>query len=162
MKKTKSLNVLNEIKIDFPCDKKWESMSGGSAVRYCNSCEHSVNNLTALTKSQARKLLESAQGKRICVHFEKNRDGSVRYKAGPFAMALSLVLSLIGFVQGSAAQDNNSNESTPPPYHKMAGGITFSALTPTPAPTNQPEMGIVAPPVDQEPECTRKRESEQS
>lgn len=46
-------------------------MSGSEKVRFCSHCSLSVNNISALTRKQALRLVHEAKG-RICVRYVKN------------------------------------------------------------------------------------------
>jgi hypothetical protein len=51
-------------------------MHGNDEVRFCSHCNHSVHNLSAMTREKALELVARSQG-RLCVRYVKRKDGSV-------------------------------------------------------------------------------------
>ncbi len=43
---------VDQISIASPCKADWNSMSGNDEVRFCEHCNLSVHNLSALTRKQ--------------------------------------------------------------------------------------------------------------
>jgi len=78
-------------------------MSGNDKVRFCSHCDLSVNNISALTRKQAMKLVRQTNG-RICIHYVKNPVDNkplfadklykITRRAGIAAGVLSATLSL--------------------------------------------------------------------
>lgn len=46
-------------------------MTGSEKVRFCSHCDLNVNNISALTRKQAMRLVRESNG-RICIHYVKN------------------------------------------------------------------------------------------
>ncbi len=67
---------LDNIKIASPCSQDWNSMTGNDRQRFCGSCELNVYNLSGMTRSEAERLIISAEG-RLCVRFYRRADGTV-------------------------------------------------------------------------------------
>lgn len=96
-------------------------MTGTDRVRFCSHCDLSVNNISALTRKQAMKLVREAEG-RICVHYVKNpvddkpifadRLYRITRRAGIAAGMLSATLSLstLAHAQGEPTLNKPSTE----------------------------------------------------
>lgn len=63
--------------IDSPCPKDWKQMQGDGKRRYCEHCQLHVHNLSAMSPSEQRSLLASAQD-RICVAYDESASIAVR------------------------------------------------------------------------------------
>jgi len=61
-------------KITTPCDADWEGMIGNDQVRFCEHCQLHVNNLSAMTRSEAIKLVARSRG-RICIRYVQTAAG---------------------------------------------------------------------------------------
>lgn len=103
---------IDAVRIGAPCAKKWENMRGGVEIRFCDSCEKNVYNLSELSASTAARLLAEEKFD-ICVRYV--RDAPAKSEAplpkstpivrrGTFAasvLAFSLALAV-----GAAAQED--------------------------------------------------------
>ncbi len=125
MKKIHSLKVSNEIKVQSPCSEKWSAMTGNQKVRHCEICVHSVNNLSAMTRHEAKIFLEGTGGKRVCVRYERDKDGSVKYKTGAVAAFFSTLITLISYATASSAEEPVVMGDISPEYTDISGGITY-------------------------------------
>lgn len=101
---SKKLTALDNISISKPCNADWNAMRGNDFVRFCDNCQLSVNDISALTHKEAMKLILKSKG-RLCVQYVRKPDGSIqnasrqfyqitrrasRITAGIFTAALSL------------------------------------------------------------------------
>lgn len=101
---SRKLTVLDRIDIASPCSADWNEMRGNDFVRFCDNCQLSVNNISALTHKEAMKLVLKSKG-RLCVQYVRKPDGKIqnasrqfhqitrrasRITAGIFTAALSL------------------------------------------------------------------------
>jgi ankyrin repeat protein len=59
---------LDQVTIPKPCNADWDSMIGNDKVRFCEHCNLHVNNLSAMTRTQAMRLVARSRG-RLCVRF---------------------------------------------------------------------------------------------
>ena len=73
---------LDRIKIESPCEADWDSMIGNDKVRFCEHCNLHVNNLSAMTRSQAQRLVARSSG-RLCARYVVRPDGGVVTKQSP-------------------------------------------------------------------------------
>jgi len=71
------------LSVNSPCTAEWESMVGNEQVRFCNHCEKSVHNLSAMTRKDALRLVrDNASG--LCVRFHSDPRGrTVHANDGP-------------------------------------------------------------------------------
>ncbi len=70
-------SYLDSIKSPLPCSKDWNEMNGDELVRFCQSCEKDVYNLSAMPRREARKLVARNAGK-ICVRYVRLPNGKVQ------------------------------------------------------------------------------------
>jgi ankyrin repeat protein len=104
-------NFLEQIEVKNPCSEDWDEMTGNAEVRFCSHCNLNVNNLSALTRREALKIVRKSQG-RICVRYVQNpvdktpvfadKLYQITRRAGIAAGVLgaSLTLSTLAFAQG--------------------------------------------------------------
>ncbi len=64
------------MRIAAPCHVPWDDMVGDEHVRFCESCEKNVYDLSALTPPQAEALLREKEGN-LCVTYFQRKDGTV-------------------------------------------------------------------------------------
>ena len=105
-------NFLEQIEVKNPCSEDWKKMKGNAKVRFCSHCNLNVNNLSALTRREALKIVRRSKG-RICVRYVQNpvdktpvfaeRLHQITRRAGIAAGVLgaSLTLSSLSYAQGS-------------------------------------------------------------
>jgi hypothetical protein len=67
---------LDTIQIASPCSASWDDMAGTERMRFCNLCQKTVYNLSAMTREQAEKLISQKEGK-ACVRLYRRHDGTV-------------------------------------------------------------------------------------
>ena len=68
---------LDVIQVAEPCAESWERMSGDDRVRYCVGCRKHVYNLSAMTRTDAERLVcEGAGG--LCVRYTRLESGQVQ------------------------------------------------------------------------------------
>jgi hypothetical protein len=101
-------SVLDRIRIASPCPASWKDMKGDDRVRFCEGCRKNVYNLSALSRDEAERLIQSREGK-LCALFYQRRDGTLLTADCPigqrtvrerialrFAAILAAVLTLFG------------------------------------------------------------------
>jgi len=69
-------NRLDNIRVAAPCSADWDSMVGNERVRLCEQCHLNVYNLSEMSRVEADRLINQAEG-RLCVRFYRRRDGSI-------------------------------------------------------------------------------------
>jgi len=60
-----------EFTINGPCEQSWEEMKGNDKARLCEHCEKDVNNISALTRKEALRLVRRSGGT-ICLRYYRN------------------------------------------------------------------------------------------
>jgi hypothetical protein len=68
---------LDNLQIAAPCNADWAKMKGDERVRFCDSCEKHVYNLSSLSRVDAERLIAKHEGPPPCVRLYKRRDGTV-------------------------------------------------------------------------------------
>jgi hypothetical protein len=85
-----------------PCREDWNQMTGGDDVRFCGRCRQNVYNLSEMSESQVRELVQG----RACVRFFARADGTVvTRKCPPMLLAarrrlMAIVACLVPLVLG--------------------------------------------------------------
>lgn len=64
-------SFLEKIEVQTPCSEDWSEMRGNDEVRFCSHCSKSVNNLSAMTRKKALKMVRESNGN-LCVRYVKN------------------------------------------------------------------------------------------
>ena len=64
-------SLIDAIEVKTPCAENWNEMRGNEKIRFCAHCNFEVNNISALTRKQAMRLVRASSG-RICVRYVKN------------------------------------------------------------------------------------------
>lgn len=107
----KKNGFLESIRVGTPCTQDWAQMQGSDKVRFCEHCALEVNNLSALTRKEAMRLVRQSEG-RLCVRYVKNPETNapvfaeklyqITRRAGIAAGVLgaSLTLSTLAYAQG--------------------------------------------------------------
>lgn len=59
---------IDSIKVGSVCSESWEEMEGNERFRFCSHCSKKVNDLSAMTRKEAARLVRDADGK-LCVRY---------------------------------------------------------------------------------------------
>jgi hypothetical protein len=59
---------IDSIRVADPCNESWDEMTGNDRVRFCSHCSKNVNNISAMTLSEAERLVRKSRGK-LCVRY---------------------------------------------------------------------------------------------
>jgi hypothetical protein len=95
-------NPLDHVTIAAPCNVAWDNMAGNERVRFCGQCSLNVYNLSAMSKSEAERLVSQIEG-RLCVRYYRRTDGTILTKNCPVGLlALKRRLSRIASASISA------------------------------------------------------------
>lgn len=73
---SRSLPVLDNVRIAAPCDKAWNAMPGDDRTRYCDACEKNVFNLVGMGHDDAMQLIHEKEGN-LCVRLYQRSDGTL-------------------------------------------------------------------------------------
>lgn len=60
--------LIEAIKVNGSCSEKWEEMTGNNYVRFCSHCDKNVNDLSAMTRREALRVVRRAGGD-LCVRY---------------------------------------------------------------------------------------------
>ena len=74
---SKNAVSLDVIQVAEPCTQPWERMSGDGGVRYCEGCRKHVYDLSAMSRTEAERLVCEGAGT-LCVRFARGEDGRVQ------------------------------------------------------------------------------------
>jgi hypothetical protein len=136
---------LDSIHSPAPCSADWDEMRGDERVRFCNSCEKNVYNLSAMPRREAVKFAARNSG-RVCVRYVRLPDGRVltadtklykiagrasRLAAG--ALGATLTLSAIVSAQTESGKVKTENQKTETKQNKDAAKksqISFTIVDP--------------------------------
>jgi hypothetical protein len=131
---------LENIEVNSPCSENWGEMSGNDKVRFCSHCSKSVNNLSAMTRKQAVKVVRQSNGE-ICARYVKNPFNNkpvfadkiyqITRRAGITAGVLgaSLSLSTLNYAQGGISIVLKIEKTKISERNDLEGKKTASALT---------------------------------
>src|SRR5688572_4565574 len=111
----KKPGFIDSVRVKDPCTKAWDEMTGNDQVRFCTHCDKEVNNLSAMTRKEALKLVRKSGGS-LCIRYVQQpitkapmfseqltqitRRRSPLMAAG--VMTASLTLSTLAYAQGGA------------------------------------------------------------
>ena len=68
---------LDVIQVAEPCHESWDAMTGDDRVRFCRGCSKHVHNLSAMSRTEAERLVCESAGS-LCVRFARGEDGRVQ------------------------------------------------------------------------------------
>ncbi len=74
--KSRTLPMLESIRIATPCSARWEEMKGDDRSRHCSHCDKHVFNLSAMTREEAELTMLEKTGE-VCVRLYRRDDGTV-------------------------------------------------------------------------------------
>jgi len=75
--------------LDYRCPLDWSALAGAGATRHCSQCDRDVHDLSALGPVRAAEVLERSYTERVCVRFQTNRFGGIRFAAAALAATLA-------------------------------------------------------------------------
>jgi hypothetical protein len=151
MKKKKTLRIIDSMKIGSPCTESWEAMTGDNKKRHCETCNHSVEFISELTKSEADRLIGLKDGKRLCVRYQVNSFGEIIFKAESSlvssiwqraSLIVATLMTLLGLTSPLSAEcnDNSKAESSSQSERVVMGKIKAPTDTATPKSDNEPHV----------------------
>lgn len=66
-------SFIDSVKVASPCTEDWQKMRGNDRVRFCDHCAKEVNDLSAITRREAMRLVRGSGGS-ICIRYIKHAD----------------------------------------------------------------------------------------
>ena len=106
-------SFIDSIEVKKPCTESWDEMVGTDQIRFCSHCAKSVNDISAMTRKEAIRLV-NASGGRLCIRYAKHpktglpvfapKLASVARRAGAAAgvLSASIMLAPLVHAQGGA------------------------------------------------------------
>lgn len=64
-------SFIDSIEVKTPCSESWDEMVGTNQIRFCSHCAKSVNDISAMTRKEAIRLINASSG-RLCIRYVKN------------------------------------------------------------------------------------------
>ncbi len=61
-------SFIDSVEVKTPCTEDWEKMHGNDRVRFCDHCAKDVNDLSAVTRKEAMRLVR-ASGGNLCIRY---------------------------------------------------------------------------------------------
>ena len=155
---SRSLPMLDRVKIASPCDARWDDMTGDAHRRHCSECDKNVYDLSSLTRNEAEALLQKHEGE-LCVRFYRRADGTVLTADCPVGVSRrrrrwvafsALALGTLGgvslFISTSVVMGRQQDHSPPMPMtgaSMVEPAVSGSAsIPPEPCPSIQGEMSL--------------------
>lgn len=71
----------DDITIPKPCHANWDEMRPEQRGRFCFDCRKKVHDLSAMTEAEAERFMEAEAERDICVSYEHDDDGQIRFRA---------------------------------------------------------------------------------
>jgi hypothetical protein len=68
-----------------PCHEDWDAMDANEQGRFCGKCTKQVHDLSTMTEPEAQSLLRARAGGRICVRYEHDDAGRIRFRPASLA-----------------------------------------------------------------------------
>jgi hypothetical protein len=147
----KKSGFIDSVPVQSPCTEDWNEMQGNDQTRFCSHCSKNVNNLSTMTRKEARKLVR-ASGGNLCVRYVRhpsnggpifaNHLTQIARRASRLAagvVSASITMTTLAYAQGgipSRAEGEKSSlsehaasdrTSTPSPSGSITGTVTDSA-----------------------------------
>jgi hypothetical protein len=82
---TTNNNLLRNLRVATPCHVGWENMSGNDRVRFCQSCQLNVYNLSEMTADEVKALIVKSEG-RFCGRMYRRADGTLLTRNCPVGL----------------------------------------------------------------------------
>lgn len=146
------------LRIAEPCEERWEDMERRPEGRFCDRCQHTVLDLTRLTKREATKRLKQETRDYVCVQLAMRGDDAV-FKPEPksrWAPGLVLAAALTVGCSGGRPAETETPIATAP---TIPTPIAPEPIAPTPVATEviiPVSDGPVEPTAEQR-ELTRRK-----
>lgn len=108
-------SFIDKVRVKDPCTQAWDEMVGNDKVRFCTHCAKDVNNLSAMTRKEAVRLVRKSGGS-LCVRYVQQPVTKAPVFAGHLTqitrrrvplmaagvMSASLSLATMTYAQGGA------------------------------------------------------------
>lgn len=129
-------------RIQKPCPKTWDSLTGNEQKRFCSVCQHFVHNLDEMTDEERRQVLR-APGRKCVAYRESPEDRHLPIGVWlfldrlrllrPITALVAVVVALLG--TGCATTNRKDSTNCPPTLadktnapEKIEDGKTFTTV----------------------------------
>lgn len=101
-----------KLAIPTPCHQSWQTMSGNSNQRHCDSCNKQVHNLAALTALQIEELVHNSGG-HLCARVTRNSLDELVTVPGrrTFGLKAALLATVMAAATPVVAQSSNATNA---------------------------------------------------
>lgn len=136
---------IDNVRVARPCTEDWNKMQGNDRVRMCDHCVKEVNNLSELTRKQAKQLVRSSDGN-ICIRYFEHPVTKAPLFSAQFhqitrrtgiaagVVGASISMATLTYAQGGPVRSDNA-----PSAEKSVIVEPLNRAVPQPTPTATPE-----------------------
>src|SRR5262245_24307050 len=129
---------LERLRIASPCPASWEQMSGDERVRFCDTCDLHVYNISRISHREAMSLITETEG-RLCARIYRRADGTVitrdcpvglraiRRRIGRLATAAAVLITTICGNVAAFSGKRNSNAAKRAAFSSSSPTLFFTA-----------------------------------
>jgi len=134
---------IDNVRVGSPCTEDWNKMHGNDQVRMCDHCVKEVNNLSELTRKQAKRLVRSSDGN-ICIRYFEHPVTKQPLFAAQFhqitrrtgiaagVVGASLSLATISYADSGANSTSPNESTTTAIFERRTAGKVTAKPSPTP------------------------------
>lgn len=136
---------IDNVRVASPCTEDWNKMHGNDRVRTCDHCVKEVNNLSELTRKQAKQLVRSSDGN-LCIRYFEHPVTKAPLFSAQFhqitrrtGIAAGVVGASISLATLTYAQGEPIRVEKQVPVDKSVVVEPLNRFDPLPTPTATPE-----------------------
>lgn len=151
----KKRTFIDDIRVKDPCTQAWDEMVGNDTVRFCEHCAKDVNNLSAMTRKEALRLVRKSNGS-LCIRYVPRPQTNapmflaeltqITGRRSPLVaagvIAASLSLASLTYAQGGAVPEKDTASAA-----RVSGTKDFQKADPKPGSGDGTIHGTVLDPV---------------
>lgn len=109
--------LIDSLHVAEICGESWDDMRGTEQIRFCSHCEKNVNNISAMTRKEATRLVRES-GRNLCIRYVSDRERGTPVFARPLfqigprssRIAAGALTAAIGFASGATAQSTTEDQ----------------------------------------------------
>jgi hypothetical protein len=139
---------LDQVEVAIPCAARWDQMQGSRTQRFCQHCQKTVHDVSAMPHAEAERLLCQSAGS-LCIRYVKGIDGQVqtldyRAKKGgrTFSWRAWTLIGLAGALLAGVVNATFFGGRVMPSTRVIVGNMPARPFTT--APTSQPSCPTTA------------------
>jgi len=156
---------IDSIRVADPCHESWDEMTGNDRVRFCSHCAKDVNNISEMTRRDAKRLVRRSGGS-LCIRYAEHPETKAPLFAKQLTqitrrrvplmaagvMSASLSLASLTYAQGDArprpavaatAGCFDAGANKPDPSCKSSGSIRGKVFDPKGAPASRISVSVL-------------------